>query len=266
MVSHYTDSIEVMGPSKNISSNSQFKSSQSEKNLSSITGAEDESNEVLDTEVLPESELPFESPEYSENESQELNENDDNRNIIISDGNICNAGNSSGDISDNRELNNSCDNIGDNREYDISVNEESERYFVGSIKPKVKQFVEYQLKDTNDLKCVQITSRGGKATGKYSSSYNVRNVTDDVVEPIDWNNVQKWKPHVLYEEVLGSNIGIDDIDLAQAKFKELQKWKENNVYDTVPYRGQKLISVKWVNTSKANKSALGSSWFSGKTR
>ena len=60
MVNHYTDSNEVMGPSKNISSNSQFKSSQSEKNLSSVTEAEDESNEVLDTEVLPESELPFE--------------------------------------------------------------------------------------------------------------------------------------------------------------------------------------------------------------
>ena len=97
---------------------------------------------------------------------------------------------------------------------------------------------------------MQVISRGGKATGKYSSWYNVRNVTDDVVEPIDWNNVQKWKPHVLHEEVLASNIGIDDTDLAQAKFEELKKWKENNVYETVPYRGQKLISVKWVNTSK----------------
>ena len=121
MVNHYTDSNDVMGPSKNISSNSQFKSSQSEKNLSSITETEDESNEVVDTEVLPESELPFESQELSENESQELNENDDNRKIIISDGNICDASNSSGDISDNRELNNIGDNISDNREYDISV-------------------------------------------------------------------------------------------------------------------------------------------------
>ena len=147
-------------------------------------------------------------------------------------------------------MNNSGDNISNNREYDISVNEESERYFDGRVKPKVKQFVEYQLKDTNDLKCVQVISRGGKATGKYSSWYTVRNVTDDVVEPIDWNNVQKWKLHVLHDEVLASNIGIDDIDLAQAKSEELQKWKENNVYETVPYRGQKLISVKWVNTSK----------------
>ena len=49
---------------------------------------------------------------------------------------------------------------------------------------------------------------------------------------------------------MASNIGIYGIDLAQAKFEELQKWKENNVYETVPYRGQKLISVKWVNTSK----------------
>ena len=73
MVNHYTDSNDVMGPSENISSNSQFKSSQPEKNLSSIAETEDESNEVLDTEVLPETELPFESQELSENESQELN-------------------------------------------------------------------------------------------------------------------------------------------------------------------------------------------------
>ena len=35
-------------------------------------------------------------------------------------------------------------------------------------------------------------------------------------------------------------------EIKEAKVKEFNSWKENNVYEKVEYRNQKLISTRWV--------------------
>ena len=35
-------------------------------------------------------------------------------------------------------------------------------------------------------------------------------------------------------------------EIKEAKLKELNSWKQNDVYEEVDYRNQKLISTKWV--------------------
>ena len=43
---------------------------------------------------------------------------------------------------------------------------------------------------------------------------------------------------------------ICDSELAHSKLEELQKWRVNNVYETVEYSGQECVSVRWVNKVK----------------
>ena len=117
-------------------------------------------------------------------------------------------------------------------------------------RPKIKQFAEYRLKDSDDWKQVQIISRGGKASGKYESWYNVRDLDDDSLYPLDWNTIDKWKPKTYVEEIFLSTKEINDSDLLQAKLDELNKWTENKVCRSVPYTNQGCISVRWVNTVK----------------
>ena len=117
-------------------------------------------------------------------------------------------------------------------------------------RPKIKQFAEYRLKNSDEWKQVQIISRGGKASGKYESWYNVRDVDDDSLYLLDWNTIDKWKPKTQVEEIFLSTKEINDSDLLQAKLDELNKCKENKVYRSVPYTNQDCISVRWVNTVK----------------
>ena len=119
-----------------------------------------------------------------------------------------------------------------------------------SVRPKLNQFADCQLTDSNNWKHFQILSRAGKAKGKYDSWYNVRDVENGTVDCVDWNNIHKWKPHTEHEEILMSIEGIDEKDLMQAKVEELNKWKQNNVYETVKFSGQSCVSVRWVTTTK----------------
>ena len=41
-----------------------------------------------------------------------------------------------------------------------------------------------------------------------------------------------------------------DISFDDAKLAELQSWKQNEVYQEVPFSNQKYITVKWVRTMK----------------
>ena len=52
------------------------------------------------------------------------------------------------------------------------------------MRPKIHQFAEYQLKDFDEWKQVQIVSTAGKKDGKYDS-WNVKDLSDDSVKCID---------------------------------------------------------------------------------
>ena len=106
-----------------------------------------------------------------------------------------------------------------------------------------------KISDTDDYKQFKIVSRAGKATSnKYSTWLNVQDVETQEVSSIDWKDVQEWKV-LPVEEVLVSNSYNPD-ELLTAKFDEIKKWKDYDVYTEVEDVGQKAISTRWVNTVK----------------
>ena len=42
----------------------------------------------------------------------------------------------------------------------------------------------------------------------------------------------------------------DEKEIKEAKVKELNSWEQNDVYEEVNYRNQKLISARWVLNGK----------------
>ena len=85
---------------------------------------------------------------------------------------------------------------------------------------------------------------------------------------MDWkNNVQEW--HFHDEEQLNQHKDVPEVSSSEcektilfihnevessliddAELTELENWRRNYVYEKVPYRGQKCISVRWVCTEK----------------
>ena len=49
---------------------------------------------------------------------------------------------------------------------------------------------------------------------------------------------------------------VSNINYNDAKLAELKSWKQNNVYQEVPYEGQDLISARWVCSLKNNDSGV----------
>ena len=45
-------------------------------------------------------------------------------------------------------------------------------------------------------------------------------------------------------------------NFTSAKKRELEIWTENKVYETVSYKNQQCVSVRWVCTMKATKNGL----------
>ena len=118
-----------------------------------------------------------------------------------------------------------------------------------NVLPKVKSMVLAKISDEDDFKQLKIISRAGKASSaKYSTWLNVQDVETQEISPIDWKNVQEWK-ELPVEEVLISN-GYNPDELLSAKFEEIKKWKDYDVYTEVENVGQKVISTRWVNTVK----------------
>lgn len=129
--------------------------------------------------------------------------------------------------------------------------------------PKVKQKVKYLPVNDTNWKTVEVVSRAGKATGKYKHWLNVRNEGNEI-EIIDWENgVQEWhenndeenseNPNEPQNETVYFSVNQIDADptlINEAKERELDNWKKNNVYQAQPYTGQKCISTRWVFTEK----------------
>lgn len=124
----------------------------------------------------------------------------------------------------------------------------------------------------------QVLNRTGKATGKYKYFWNIRDIATDQIseydmqdDMIDWSvytddklnsslNKTELKEHDHLVDPSDSAIMEVNIheqlvaelatDYANAKVEELNRWKEESVYDEVKDEGQFKISTRWVITSK----------------
>jgi len=90
-----------------------------------------------------------------------------------------------------------------------------------------------------------IVSRAGKVGGKHQHCFNIKQSSGDV-SWVDLSTVN-WQPVEDEAEVLVLSASDCVFD---AKLKEIESWKENNVFTEVEDRGQKTISVRWIITEK----------------
>ncbi len=95
-----------------------------------------------------------------------------------------------------------------------------------------------------------IHSRAGKATGKYANCVNIQLEGDENVQCVDWTEVaDEWQEVAEGEleeeqEVLLSSVAVYDQDVVDEKLAELNKFKDNNVYEEVNNQGQSTIGVR----------------------
>ena len=130
--------------------------------------------------------------------------------------------------------------------------EASAQEFLGPSKlPKGKTTVIARTKN-NEWKTYNIISRAGKSTGKYSMWLNVENNSTKEIKSVDWKDyIAEWK-EAESQEILISEAQLS-FELLDAKLKELEKWKQFDVYKEVLDNGQNTISVRWVCTTKDGK-------------
>ena len=112
--------------------------------------------------------------------------------------------------------------------------------------PKVRSKITYEDPDRNEWRKAMVIGRGGKASGKDKYWFNIKDLEDDSMKCVDFENISSWKN--LNEEVLLCKN--ETFDVVEAKLKELENWKNNKVYNEVDNEGQNLISVRWVITEK----------------
>ena len=145
----------------------------------------------------------------------------------------------------------------ENRETDEEVDsdgsgegeEESEEELTEEI-PKLKKGnrVRAVNKDTGQTEEWTVLSLAGKRSSKYwSDAYNIQ---DSLTGDRGWINLRNYRDIEEIrdeEEVL---LGFENQVVLEAKEKELQSWRENNVYEEVEDNGQRAISTRWIVTEK----------------
>ena len=142
------------------------------------------------------------------------------------------------------------DDDANNSETNSEINVDTNEYYNGLNKPKVKDFVEYKVRDSDKTFRAQIISRAGKISGKYSDWFNMQDLDDGSISNIDWNSVEKWKPFTQEEVLLASHKNHLDFEITNAKLDELKKWENHNVYDIVDNVNQKFVTLRWVISEK----------------
>ena len=59
-----------------------------------------------------------------------------------------------------------------------------------------------------------------------------------------------------YVEDVDEVMLVNDIDMNDAKMKDLESWRENKLYHEVPHRNQKCVSTRWVYSFKTVNNSL----------
>ncbi|XP_057310466.1 uncharacterized protein LOC130648431 [Hydractinia symbiolongicarpus] len=116
--------------------------------------------------------------------------------------------------------------------------------------PKVNDHVEVKMKDVPEWFSAKVISRGGKATGKYSSWYNIRKEGTNDEMCLDFKDVEDWKKVESVNVVILPEHVHDTLEAVKAKQKELDNWKLFDVVRQVPDDKQSKISTRWIITEK----------------
>ena len=140
------------------------------------------------------------------------------------------------------------------REEDTEDSEEGDREEEGLDElPKFRKGNRIRAfnKNTGLMEEWSILSLAGKRSSKHwADSYNVQDLESGDKSWInlrDYSSVERIEDE---EEIL---LGFEDKSVIEAKEKELQSWRENDVYEEVEDIGQRAISTRWIVTEKVKE-------------
>ena len=137
------------------------------------------------------------------------------------------------------------------------VDEDTNSTFDSTVLPARNSCIRYKLLDSNDWIEAKVMNSQPKRTGGYNNWVNVQN-SGARPSCVNWEYIEKWSKR---DETGGTvdNVLILDRDqeykekVINAKSDEIQKMIDNDVFEVVPYTGQKLVSSRWVITEKINE-------------
>ena len=113
--------------------------------------------------------------------------------------------------------------------------------------PRMQSRVLAKFNDTDNPKQLKIISRAGNVT-RFGTRLHVLDEETQETQDLDWKEVKEWE-ELPTEEILISD-EYDPNELLAAKFEEIKRWNDYDVYQEIENTGQKAISTRWVNTKK----------------
>ena len=117
------------------------------------------------------------------------------------------------------------------------------------VLPNLKSNILYKFNAAEEWRHGFVHSRAGKTKGKNNMCLNIQ---DDETNEINWYDFGNTDRRIIWEqvpaEIMITNTDQDSINIA--KLRELENWKDNNAYEEVERADQKLISTRWVITTK----------------
>ena len=142
---------------------------------------------------------------------------------------------------------------------------------INKVRPN--NLIKYKISNSSDWENAKILSQAGKATGKFSNCWNIKNNNSNEMY-IDLSKVQHYE---ILEETPNNSTTNNEIELLkhlsnlslneqtdhetivhetlvstnkakqlEAKLKELSQWEQESVYDEIDDKGQECISLRWV--------------------
>ena len=136
----------------------------------------------------------------------------------------------------------------DDKKVDRRIKRDNSQQAVKIQLPRIGQKIAFIDPDTNKKEKFIAVNRAGKANGKNKHWFNVKNIMSNVIKCVDFEKVE-WQ--IVEEEVLYSSS--NNPQVLAAKQKELEKWKDYDVYEEVDNEGQETVSTRWVITEKSDK-------------
>ena len=117
--------------------------------------------------------------------------------------------------------------------------------------PPRKSLIEYKLE--GEWKSGKVMMKQPKRKGIYRNWVNIEGADEEIC--VNFDQVEDWRllpineineEHIVYLSMEQENL----LEVKEAKAKEIENMKNNDVYELVPFTGQKTISTKWIITEK----------------
>ena len=99
-----------------------------------------------------------------------------------------------------------------------------------------------------ERRVVTIHSHAGKAKGKYSKYFNLKQQSGEFswmdLTAVDWQS---------FEDETKVFLTVSSSEVYHARELEIYSWIDNDVFSEVDDEGQKTISVRWIVTEKCKE-------------